>query len=86
MTYYLVERYLPSLSGLEVEAAVARVSGSAMPRHLWTVAIHDEETCLSLFEAVDADAVESANRAARFPFDRVIEAALIDGAPPNGAR
>ena len=77
MSYYLVERYLPSLTGVEVEAAVARVSGSSMPRHLWTVAIPDEETCLSLFEAADADAVKSANSTARFPFDRVIEARLV---------
>jgi len=77
--YYLVERYLPSLTGGEVEAAVQRLADGSEPRHVWTVAIPDEETCLSLFEAASQAAVEVANRAARFPFDRVIEAAPIDG-------
>jgi hypothetical protein len=82
MPSYLVERYLPSTAVVEIEAAVERVavqssSGAAGVRHLWTALIEAEETCLSLFEAASAEAVEAANRAARFPFDRIVEASLI---------
>jgi hypothetical protein len=82
MPNYLVERYLPSTAVAEVEAAIERlVSAQAdarsEARHLWTALIEAEETCLSLFEAKSAEAVERANRAVRFPFDRVVEAAII---------
>jgi hypothetical protein len=82
MPSYLVERYLPSTAVVEIEAAVERVAvhssdDSAGVQHLWTALIEAEETCLSLFEAASAEAVEAANRAARFPFDRIIEASLI---------
>jgi hypothetical protein len=86
MPSYLVERYLPSTAVVEVEAAVARLAAdqgqSGGVRHLWTALIEVEETCLSLFEAASADAVEAANRAAQFPFDRIVEASLIQGGDP----
>lgn len=82
MPSYLVERYLPSTGAVEIEAAVDRITsgpggGAGDVRHLWTALIEAEETCLSLFEAASAEAVEAANRAARFPFDRIVEASLI---------
>jgi hypothetical protein len=81
MQHYLVERFLPSTAVAEVEAAVARLdAGNALgARHLWTAMVVAEETCLSLFAAPSLAAVQAANRAAAFPFDRVIEAELIEG-------
>ena len=86
MANYLVERYLPSTAVAEIEAAIERVVAAQAPeataaRHLWTALIGAEETCLSLFEGTSVAAVEALNRAARFPFDRVVEADIIRG--PN---
>lgn len=93
MTNFLVERYLPSTALAEIEAALGRLVSAQDPErteawHLWTALIEAEETCLSLFEARSAGAVEAANRAARFPFDRVVEAAIIaePASPPGSPR
>jgi hypothetical protein len=77
---FLVERYLPATPMAEVEAAVERLSSGdgSDATHLWTAIIEAEETCLSMFEAPSAAAVEAVNRAARFPFDRVVRASVID--------
>jgi len=82
MASFLVERYVPSTPIREIEAAIERLlaveaEGGDGARHLWTALIEAEETCLSLFEARSEAAVEVANRAARFPFDRVVCAAII---------
>ena len=88
MPSYLVERYLPSMAAMDIEAAVVRLRSAearrpaTAPRHLWTALIATEETCLSLFEAASASAVASANVEAGFPFDRVIEALLFPA--PDG--
>jgi hypothetical protein len=37
-----------------------------------------EETCLSVFEAADAQAVEAANRRAGFDLDRIVEVELFE--------
>jgi hypothetical protein len=82
--YFLVERYLPSLGAGEIVPAVRRL-GEARPeaaRHLYTVYVPDEETCLSVFEASDAAMVEAANERARFHLDRIVEVELIP--PPRG--
>jgi hypothetical protein len=86
MGHFLVERFVPSLASSDMAAAVARLAGGedvAAVRHLWTALIPDEETCLSLFEAPDREAVERANQAARFDFDRVFEALVLIGAAPR---
>lgn len=44
-------------------------------RYLWSAYLPSEETCL--FEAPDRAAVEEVNRRARFPFDRIVEAAPV---------
>jgi len=80
VTLFLVERFLPSMSAAEVSAASARLAAGEGVRHLWTVLVAAEETCLSLFEGADARAVEAANRRAGFPFDRVVEATAIEPA------
>jgi len=77
--YFLVERYIPSISSSSVESAARRLAettdGSA--RHLITLLVADEETCLSVFEAADAQAVETANQQAHFGLDRIVEIELF---------
>ena len=73
--FFLVERYVPSISAVSVGPAIRRL-GQSTPRtahHLYSVLVPDEETCLSIFEASDAKAVEAANRQADFPVDRIVE-------------
>lgn len=79
MGFYLVERYVPSMSAAEVAQAAARLAETAGEevRHLYTLVVLDEDTCLSLFEAPDARAVEAANERARFPLDRIVQAAVF---------
>lgn len=83
MATFLVERYLPSTTAADIAAAIERLSVATLidrgPRHLWTAIIEPEETCLSLFEATSAAAVEAANRTAHFSFDRVVEISIIEG-------
>ena len=79
MAFFLVERYVPSMADAEVASAIDRV-GEATPdgaRHLWTVLVRREDTCLSVFEAPDARAVEAANARAGFSFDRIVEAIVL---------
>ncbi len=75
MSTFLVERYLPSATAADVEAAVARVvdAHSSRARHLFTVLVAGEDTGLSCFAAIDRDTVAAVNEAAGFPFDRIIE-------------
>lgn len=80
MAFYLVERYVPSMTEAELASAMARID--ELPdddvRHLWTVLVRDEDTCLSVFEGPDAAAVEEANVRARFPLDRVVEVTRVE--------
>src|SRR5262249_24834503 len=79
MHVYLFERYVPSMSEEEVVAAAAR-SARADPtrvRHLFTVLVVGEDTCLSLFEADRPDVVQSANERAGFEVDRIVEASIV---------
>jgi hypothetical protein len=83
--YFLVERYIPSIAIGSVEAATRRLatrpSGSA--RHVVTVLVATEETCLSVFEAVDEAAVAAVNAQADFPLERIVELDLVVG-PDSG--
>jgi len=83
MAFYLVERYVPSMTAAELAAAVSRVDElpSEGVRHLWTVLVRDEDTCLSVFEAPNAGAVEAANARARFRLDRVAEVTPLSALP-----
>jgi muconolactone delta-isomerase len=80
---YLVERYVPSMNGEDLAAAVGRLDRTgSMVRHVWTTLVAEEQTCLSLFEADDLSSVEVANLEAAFPFDRVVEATIVLAATP----
>ena len=86
MAFYLVERYVPSMPAADIHAAIARISvPHAQVRHLWTILVRAEDTCLSVFEASDAEAVVQANVRAGFPFDRVVEVTPVVGSPVESA-
>ena len=80
MAFYLVERYVPSVSAVEIARSVARLTDAAGDdvRHLYTLLVLGEDTCLSLFEASGAGAVEAANERAEFPLDRIVQAAVFE--------
>jgi muconolactone delta-isomerase len=80
VAFYLVERYVPSMTAAELAAAMARIGelpGDEV-RHVWTVLVRGEDTCLSVFEAPDGGAVEEANARASFHFDRVVEVTPLE--------
>lgn len=80
MAFFLVERYVPSMTAAELEAAVARFDElpQARVRHVWTILVTGEDTCLSVFEGADAAAVEEANVRAGFHLDRVVEVSQVE--------
>jgi hypothetical protein len=82
--FFLVERYVPSISAESVAAAARRLSGTTdgPTRHVCTLLVRDEETCLSVFEAPNAEAVADANDRAGFPLDRIVEVELFADVPP----
>ncbi|HEX6869503.1 MAG TPA: nickel-binding protein [Micromonosporaceae bacterium] len=81
MAQFLVERYLPSTTAAEVNAAVDRLMRAPRTgvRHLFTLLVIGEETGLSCFEATDRGCVVEANEAADFPFDRIVEVTMYRG-------
>ena len=82
--FFLVERYMPSLNSRSIGSAVDRLSHSAQEaRHLYSLLVPDEETCLSVFEAADAAAVGVANEEAEFQLDRIVEVEVF---PPPRVR
>jgi hypothetical protein len=85
MDVYVVERFLVGWSVDEVDELVRRLAGAADEmivhgvRHLETIVIPVDETCLSMYAGPDADSVRRANEALGLPFGRVL-AASTDGA------
>ena len=80
VAFYLVERYMPSLTAADLQAAVARIDelSEGPVRHLWTILLMAEDTCLSVFEGPDAGAVTAANERADFHLDRVVEVTSVE--------
>jgi hypothetical protein len=74
---FLVERYVPAADAMSVVAAAQRQTDD--PRHIGTVVIAAEETCLSVFEAADARSVAAATEATGRPADRIVEAEWFPG-------
>lgn len=82
--FFLVERYIPSITSSAVAPAVRRLHQSGQgARHLYSVLVPAEETCLSVFEAADVGAVQAANERARFQVDRIVEVEMF---PPPATR
>ena len=77
--FFLVERYVPSMSADDIDAATARLDGmaDAETRHLGTLLIPGEDTCLSLFEAPEQVAVETVNGRAGFALHRIVEVVVF---------
>ncbi len=79
---FLVECYIPDGDPRAVALATQghdRPGGG--PRHLGTVVVAAEQTCLSVFEADDAAEVVAATAAAGLPLDRIVEAEWFPGSP-----
>jgi hypothetical protein len=81
--FFLVERYIPSINSSSVELGARRLAETAdgSARHLITLLMAGEETCLSVFEASDLSAVEAANERAGFELDRIVEVEMFRAAP-----
>ena len=80
--FFLVERYVPSIAAPAVASSVQRLNAGRAggeARHLMTLLVPREETCLSVFQAEDAEAVGAANSAAGFDVDRVVEVQVFPG-------
>jgi hypothetical protein len=77
--HFLVERYLPSIASGDVERVTQRldVLAGAYVRHVLTLVVLGEETCLSIFEAPDPAAVRDLNERAGFDLDRIVEVELV---------
>jgi hypothetical protein len=73
---FLVEQYAP---GLTVETFLAGQRASAQAASIVSLFIVEDETVLSLFEAVDGAAVADANRAAGVTFTRVLPTVAVWG-------
>ncbi len=87
MGTYLVERFLVGWSTDEVTSLVQRLDAVAPllaehgVRHVESIVIAADETCLSLFEAPDAASVQTANKSCELPFGRVLDATTHRAAP-----
>jgi hypothetical protein len=79
---FVVERYLDGLSEYEIDEIGRRCNEALREftergvRHLESILIPGDETCLSLFEGPDADTVRAANTACRLPTGRVLAAVI----------
>jgi len=80
--FFLVERYLPAVDARSIASTIELLTGfPGGARHVGTVVIADEDTCLSVFEATDAPSVAAVNQAAGLRVDRIVEAEWFPGAP-----
>lgn len=85
MTLYLVERYLPGITGEQLTAAAGRAKSTTQQmrdegmqvRYLRSTFLPAEEKCFCLFEGASPDLVEQANKRAEIPFEKIQEAAHI---------
>jgi uncharacterized protein DUF4242 len=85
MAFFLAERYVPSMTVADVGAAIDRLDravGDEPVRHVLSVLVHGEDTCLSIFEASDPAVIERVAERAGFPLDRIVEATAYPGARP----
>jgi hypothetical protein len=79
VAFFLVERYVPSMKAVELQAAIARIDEPpGEVSHLWTILLRAEDMCLSVFEAPDMEAVVEVNARAGFPLDRVVEVTPVE--------
>ena len=85
MPKYMVERYLPGITGDQLTAAAkkaksttAQLTQEGTPvRYLRSTFIPGEEKCFCLFEGPSEEVVRQANERAQIPFERILEAEFI---------
>jgi hypothetical protein len=76
--FFLVERYVPARDASSIVATINELAESRDDaRHVGTVVIAGDETCLSVFEAEDAPAVAAVSEG--LPLDRIVEAEWFPG-------
>jgi len=80
---FLVERYLPGVSGAELQAVLDRIAAAAPAMAsdgvtwLRSVLVPGDEACVCTYEARDVGHVDAANRRAGLPIDRIVAAIEI---------
>ncbi|MDJ0778935.1 MAG: DUF4242 domain-containing protein [Gammaproteobacteria bacterium] len=82
MSVYMVERKLPGISmeqlGAAQQAAIETAreftAGGKPVTYIRSTYVPEEARCMCLFEAQSAADVESLNRSAQIPFERVVAA------------
>jgi hypothetical protein len=90
---YVVERYMPGISGPELERALVplgavteqmRSEGTPV-RWLGSTIVPQDEACFCHFDGPSEAAVAEANRRARVAFDRIVRAVFVTPLPqPDG--
>ena len=82
MAFYLAERYVPSMGPEEVAGAIGRIDEAAAGgpvRHVLSVLVHGEDTCLTILEAPDAGSIGQVTDRAGFRPDRIVEVTAYPG-------
>jgi len=81
---YVVERYLPGLSGSDLLHELARLEhtqelrdGAGEVRYLGSTIVLGDEACYCRFEGPTEAAVAEANRKAGLSFDRIVPAVTV---------
>jgi hypothetical protein len=82
---FVVERYLPGLTGSDILVALERLRtldggrlGTQPVRYLGSTIVLEDEACFCQFEGPSEEAVADANRHARAPFDRIVAAVVVE--------
>ena len=94
METYLVERYLPGMSSLEMLGAAARAESSSAElraegvpvQYLGSMFVPGEESCFCQFEASSAEAVAEVNERAKIPYARILPVLHIRAGASEQAR
>jgi Protein of unknown function (DUF4242) len=86
---YVVERYLPGVSRVELERQLERleqVTRGTTVQYLGSTIVSDDEACFCQFDGPSKEAVADANRRAGLPFDRIVSAFAIAPSAANERR
>lgn len=81
----MVERYLVGWSADEVHELIERTNELAsvladdQVRHVASVYIEADETCLCLFDGPDSERVQAVNERHQLPFGRIVPSELVVG-------
>ena len=86
---FLVERYVPRLTQVDVEALAERLAAACAElrtegreiRWRRSLGLLDDETCLCIFTARTRADIEEANHRASAPYDRIVQTLAIEDDP-----